>query len=228
MRPLHNVNSPVFLMSHTLDTPASPTLRQYPPMNTDNHSNHSKKPQQDQSTRYDLKFGGQKENYIAFIRSRDIWVADFYGHECQLTFCVDNEEDQTLMSGGVEFVMQEEFHRFSAYYWAPSTGSKLERILYLETSEKDVEICFIPKSTGLPLTSMTPAMREGELDQFRYPRAGSENAKSDICIVEFNSHVFESPDSSIRVKRIRHSFLKDIFPWMEYIVRFGWMPDGDR
>ncbi|CAM0135085.1 unnamed protein product [Umbelopsis sp. WA50703] len=74
---------------------------------------------------------------------------------------------------------------------------------------------------------MTPAMREGELDQFRYPRAGSENAKSDICIVEFNSHVFESPDSSIRVKRIRHSFLKDIFPWMEYIVRFGWMPDGD-
>ncbi|KAG2186102.1 hypothetical protein INT43_002540 [Umbelopsis isabellina] len=208
-------------------TPASPTLRQYPPMNTDNHNSHNKKPQQDQSVRYDLKFGGQRGNYIAFIRSRDIWVADFYGNESQLTFCVDNGEDPTLMSGAVEFVMQEEFHRFSAYSWAPLTGSKLERILYLETSEKDVGICYIPKSTGLPLTSMTPAMREGEMEQFRYPRAGSQNAKSDICIVEFNSYVFRSPESIIRVKRMRHSYLKEIFPWMEYIVRFGWMPDGD-
>jgi hypothetical protein len=97
----------------------------------------------------------------------------------------------------------------------------------LETSELDVDICLIPKSTGLPLTSLSPGLKEGEMDQFRYPRAGSKNAKSDICIVVFD-HTMYSTTQNTCTKRISHDLLQQKFPWMEYIVRLGWMPDGER
>jgi hypothetical protein len=93
-------------MSSTLDIPESPTLRQYPPINTINHGNHSNKTQQEHIARYDLKFGGQNNDRIAFIRGRDIWVADFYGNERQLTQCAAKTDDPTLMCGVAEFVMQ--------------------------------------------------------------------------------------------------------------------------
>ncbi|KAI9277681.1 hypothetical protein BC943DRAFT_332572 [Umbelopsis sp. AD052] len=224
LRPLGNIPSSVLMMSRSMESPASPILRQHPPINSYNHGDHNTKKQQDNNTRFDIKFGGQHGDAIAFIRGRDIWVSDFYGNECQLTHCATNE-DPTLMCGVAEFVMQEEFHRFSAYYWCPPVGSSFESILYLETSELEVDICLIPKSTGLPLTSMSPGLKDGELDQFRYPRTGSKNAKSDICIVEFDSTIYGT-SQRITTKRISNQTLLQAFPWMEYIVRFGWMPDG--
>jgi hypothetical protein len=92
-------------MSRLIENPASPILRQYPPINSYNHGNHNAKKQQDNNTRYDIKFGGQNNDTIAFIRGRDIWVSDFYGKECQLTHGA-TKGDSTLMCGLVEFVMQ--------------------------------------------------------------------------------------------------------------------------
>jgi Dipeptidyl peptidase IV (DPP IV) N-terminal region len=88
-----------------MESPASPILRQHPPINSYNHGHHNTKKEQDNNTRYDIKFGGQHSDAIAFIRGRDIWVSDFYGNECQLTNCATNE-DPTLMCGVAEFVMQ--------------------------------------------------------------------------------------------------------------------------
>lgn len=74
---------------------------------------------------------------------------------------------------------------------------------------------------------MSPGIKDGELDQFRYPRTGSKNAKSDICIVEYDNAAY-GVSQRITTKRISNQRLLQAFPWMEYIVRFGWMPDGKR
>lgn len=42
------------------------------------------------------------------------------GIETQLTFCSRNKKKSDISCGIAEFVMQEEFHRFTNYYWAPT------------------------------------------------------------------------------------------------------------
>ncbi|OZJ03929.1 hypothetical protein BZG36_03610 [Bifiguratus adelaidae] len=130
--------------------------------------------------RSDAKLGGRYTNLIAFVRGRDLWVTSLHGVEMQLTFC--NGGDSGYLSCGTsEFVMQEEFHRYTGYYWAPSDkvprsgrpeDGKPERILYMQVSEEMVDSVAIP--------------RAGEdMEEYRYPRAGGNNAKCDLQIVEF-------------------------------------------
>ena len=61
----------------------------------------------------------------------------------------------------------------------------------------------------------------------RYPRTGRSNAVSDLQIVEFDSVAQGHPTSVIR-KRLWGGSIIERFPWTEYIVRFGWLPDGQR
>lgn len=144
---------------------------------------------------------GRNKN-ISFIRDRDIWITDFEGNETQLTFC-SIQEDSTLRCGVAEYMMQEEFHRLTGYYWCPTK----ENILYLETTEKDVEVVCISKTTTF--------------DTIRYPRAGKPNAKSCLKIVEFEQGI-------VHKQLWGKNDIKTQFPWVEYIVRFGWLPDGQR
>jgi len=58
---------------------------------------------------------------IAFTRDQDMWVMTTRGVETQLTFCSRNKKKADISCGIAEFVMQEEFHRFTNYYWAPNT-----------------------------------------------------------------------------------------------------------
>lgn len=134
--------------------------------------------------------------------------------------------------------MQEEFHRFTGYYWSPpitNTKQRTERILYLETSESKVEQVFISKSstsTSTPsVTDTTNTNSTTTTDSIRYPRAGKPNATSTIKIVEFE---IGETSSNAQPVNIRHKQLwgkneiRVLFPWVEYIVRFGWLPDGQR
>ncbi|KAI9274244.1 dipeptidyl peptidase IV N-terminal region-domain-containing protein [Sporodiniella umbellata] len=167
--------------------------------------------------RTDPKVGGNQNNMIAFIRERDIWVADFLGNERQLTFCSDNSEDPTLNCGGVEYMMQEEFHRSTGYYWAPANSNELtERIVYLETSEDQVEQFWISKQENPPKIQEPSNKKES----IRYPYAGKKNAVSKIKIIEFDS-------TEIVHKQLTRD-LQSQFPWVEYIVRFGWFSDGKK
>ncbi|KAG1561199.1 hypothetical protein G6F49_002035 [Rhizopus delemar] len=171
-----------------------------------------------QEERIDPKLGGHHNNKIAFIRNRDIWVMDFDGNETQLTFCSLDTTDPTLNCGGVEYMMQEEFYRYTGYYWAPpNPNESVERILYLETSEEQVELLQISKpamsSSGTdPLTD--------QADSIRYPYAGKPNAVSKIKIIEFGE------DQIVNKQLWGKNDLQSQFSWMEYIVRFGWLPDG--
>lgn len=83
-----------------------------------------------------------------------------------------------------------------------------ERILYLETSELDVE----KVSTGAD-----------QQTTLRYPRAGYPNAKSELKLVEFRIGEDGRP---VDIVQKTLGGIKEQFPWMEYIVRFGWLPDG--
>ncbi|PKC13325.1 hypothetical protein RhiirA5_372331 [Rhizophagus irregularis] len=174
--------------------------------------------------RLDPKLGGRNHNLVAFIRDRDIWVTTSNGCETQLTFCNDHDRDGTaaLSCGVAEFVMQEEFHRFTGYYWAPPSLSncmkdQLERILYLQISESMVDLVLISRPGP-----------QGEVEEYRYPKAGTPNAVSDLQIVEFIPRYHEEEDSYEPVhKRLwGNAALDKLFPWMEYIVRFGWCPNG--
>ncbi|KAG0201366.1 dipeptidylpeptidase [Mortierella sp. GBA30] len=252
-----------------------------------------------QGARADPKLGGSDMDLIAFTRDQDIWVMTTLGVETQLTFCSRNKKKADISCGIAEFVMQEEFHRFTNYYWAPSscslttayaseprskqstttintttapptlstpptlhqrtpssdtsspisspdtvfsspspesispptlTGEQLpvpaaanqsrttERILYLQVSEAMVDLVVIPRQGMHP-----------EFEEYRYPHAGTTNAVSDLQIVEFIPRQYEEDVVSEPLhKRLwgRASLYK-LFPWLEYIVRFGWLPDGD-
>ena len=118
---------------------------------------------------------------------------------------------------------QEEFQRYTGYYWAPASTHPVNRIVYLETSEKEVDVVVIVKPRYG--TAIHPERNAAE--PVRYPRAGTPNAVSDLQIVEFGSVIPETTTHIIR-KRLWHGSIKDVFPWCEYIVRFGWLPDGQR
>ncbi|KAF9082101.1 dipeptidylpeptidase [Mortierella sp. AD031] len=268
------------------------------------------------STRADPKLGGSELDLVAFTRDQDIWVMTTGGVETQLTFCSRNKKKSDISCGIAEFVMQEEFHRFSNYYWAPSTPSlsnpspppppppprfptpstnnvqpasppqtvpsipsnqpplqptpsaqryqqhglfspspatsspdstfstptptslspptlsgnfpvptvntssssrATERILYLQVSEAMVDLVVIPRQGMHP-----------EFEEYRYPHAGTPNAVSDLQIVEFvpRLHDEDIVPEPLHKRLWGRASLYKMFPWIEYIVRFGWLPDG--
>lgn len=63
-----------------------------------------------------------------------------------------------------------------------------------------------------------------EYEEYRFPRAGTQNAKSKLKLVQFVLS---------ETLNIQNVIVKDLqcplnfhFAWMEYIVRFDWTPDG--
>ncbi|KAF9907673.1 dipeptidylpeptidase [Linnemannia zychae] len=256
------------------------------------------------STRTDPKLGGSELDLVAFTRDQDIWVMTTGGVETQLTFCSRNKKKSDISCGIAEFVMQEEFHRFSGYCWAPSPPSRSsppprlptpttdaqpasppqtvpsmpstrpqpqhsiqpyqhhdsfspspatsspnstfstpsptslspptvsegfpapavstprtkERILYLQVSEAMVDLVVIPRQGMHP-----------EFEEYRYPHAGTPNAVSDIQIVEFvpRLHDDDVVPEPLHKRLWGKASLYKMFPWIEYIVRFGWLPGGE-
>ncbi|KAI8975118.1 Alpha/Beta hydrolase protein [Mycotypha africana] len=115
---------------------------------------------------------------------------------------------------------------FTGYFWSPNTSDRLntERILYLETSEKDVDEVYISRASSMNKTQKGSS-------SVRYPRAGQPNAKSVVNIVEFEVEAAtDCHPTGIVIKNIVHKSLSDAlekqFPWVEYIVRLGWFADG--
>lgn len=63
-----------------------------------------------------------------------------------------------------------------------------------------------------------------EMDEFRFPRAGSNNARSNLKMVQFK---LTDTLQIVDIKNLELQFpLHIMFPWMEYMVRAGWTPDG--
>lgn len=84
------------------------------------------------------------------------------------------------------------------------------RICFEEVDESDV------KTFTFPTTNCYGG------DDYRFPRAGCDNAKSTLKMVEFRlSETLRITDISIKELQTPLNFL---FPYLEYIVRVGWTP----
>jgi len=117
--------------------------------------------------------------------------------------------------GAAEFVMQEEFDRYSGYFWSPVASRR--EILYLEVDETSVATVTVAQ----PLSNGT--------EEYRYPRAGQANSSSELCIVTLASDLREPGyETGLHGKTRRlEPPLSQRLPWVEYIVRLGWAEGGD-
>jgi dipeptidyl-peptidase 9 len=165
--------------------------------------------------RLDAKFSPDS-HLVAFIRHNDLFVSDSNtAQEQRLTYSnKTNDPNGKFYSGVAEYIMQEEFDRYTGYWWSPQVQNKNYKIAYFEVDESRVHVYKIPQH-GI----------RGEVDDFTYPLAGDVNAECNICTVEFDGSNIET----IRpiVKRLRPS-LKERFPWMEYAPRCYWNNDGTK
>ncbi|XP_061385170.1 dipeptidyl peptidase 9 isoform X1 [Danaus plexippus] len=182
---------------------------------------------------------------VAHAARGDVWLAgDSLRRPARLTYaCKGREErlsDDPKQAGVPCYVTQEEFSRYTGIWWQPHSTDNVFRIVYEEVDEGEVKIYSFPSSQS----------SSGEVEEFRFPRAGTPNAKSVLKMVTFrlqkappttvldyyqegnsNTVASESPGNSsdplevvdVRWYELRHS-LKEVFPWFEYLARVGWTP----
>jgi dipeptidyl-peptidase-4 len=102
---------------------------------------------------------------LAFVRDGDLWVFEIEtGALRRLTQHEPNTE-----YGSAEFVAQEELDRKSGYVWAPDSRS----LAFQRTDASAVDTLYVSDPRH-PERSPTP---------FKYPRAGTHNAKVDLGII---------------------------------------------
>jgi len=162
---------------------------------------------------------------IAFVNNADIWVTHLVSRcEQRLTFChnasAGGVADDPLSAGLPCYVMQEEFNRFTGFWWQPRTPGRdnIYTLLYEEVDESAVEIVRI---LGFPST--TPDLRP-DVEEFRYPRADMPNATSTLRLLRFTLSASQEIIDVVHYDLI--TSLTTVFPWVEYLVRVGWTEDG--
>ena len=167
---------------------------------------------------------------VAYVGSGDIWVTNVVtGQEERLTFsqkglragnasapgCDAGLSDDPVTSGLPSYVMQEEFNRYRGLFWRPRHDGRTYTILYEEVDESMVD-----------LLKFASPYSPSEVEEFRFPRAGAANAKSEVRTVSFETDG-DDVITVIREGELR-SPLENYFPDTEYVVRLGWTPDGDK
>ncbi|XP_061504968.1 dipeptidyl peptidase 9 [Anopheles gambiae] len=160
----------------------------------------------------------QNSDLVAFVCNGDIWVVHTHsGHSERLTYAHDGRRsfaEDPLTAGVPSYVMQEEFSRYQGFWWQPESHDEVYRIVYEEVDESDVSLYTFPSSQS--------AGRDYE--EYRFPRAGTPNAKSKLKLVQFRlSENLRITDVCIKELQCPLTFA---FPWLEYIVRVGWTPDS--
>ncbi|XP_053210691.1 dipeptidyl peptidase 9-like isoform X2 [Panonychus citri] len=155
---------------------------------------------------------------IAFFSDNDVWVTHIKtGQELRLTNTKYNATRRALSAGYPCYVIQEEFRRYTGFWWRPghskSTGesTKLEyNILYEEVDESAVDLMHLPTSTGI-------------VEQYRFPRPGGSNASSDLKLASFKfDESTQSLSDSMSGPVPGLQSLYSIYPHFEYLVRCGW------
>uniref|UniRef100_A0AAY4D7B1 dipeptidyl-peptidase IV n=1 Tax=Denticeps clupeoides TaxID=299321 RepID=A0AAY4D7B1_9TELE len=174
-------------------------------------------------TRMDPKISPGDPSFIAFINNNDLWVSSIEtGEERRLTFChkgLNNVKDDPKSAGVATFVIQEEFDRFTGYWWSPAApedadGGRTLQLLYEEVDESDVEVIHVP----------SPALEERKADVYRYPRTGSKNPQITLKLAEIRTdhlgRIVSTQDKELVLP------FTTLFPGVEYIARAGWTQDG--
>ncbi|XP_022256745.1 dipeptidyl peptidase 9-like [Limulus polyphemus] len=155
---------------------------------------------------------------VAYVYNCDLWVHQLASScELRLTFCRKGCGDLAVdpLSAGIPcYVTQEEFSRYTGYWWQPvcAQGAGVYRILYEEVDESDVEILHLPPSD------------DRGVEKFRFPRAGTPNAKSTLKMIQFTLSANRQIENVTYL--VMKESLQNLCPVFEYLVRAGWTPDG--
>ncbi|KAL4714346.1 hypothetical protein ACJJTC_009698, partial [Scirpophaga incertulas] len=179
---------------------------------------------------------------VAHAARGDVWLAGAPRRPTRLTYACkghdpDRLTDDPKQAGVPCYVTQEEFSRYTGFWWQPKCDDDVFRIVYEEVDESDVKVFSFPSSQS----------STGEVEEFRFPRAGTPNAKSTLKMVTFRLQKVSpttvvdyyhegamdatmTDNESTEVTDIRwfelKNSLKEIFPWFEYLARVGWTPCG--
>ncbi|XP_023228429.1 dipeptidyl peptidase 9-like [Centruroides sculpturatus] len=120
----------------------------------------------------------QNPDLVAYIYNSDLWLYHIKTlTEVRLTYARkgSNSLSTDPISAGIpSYVIQEEFNRYSGYWWQPvhyPNEENIYRILYEEVDESDVEILHLPSYCD-----------EHDVEEFRFPRAGKMNLDN-LCIL---------------------------------------------
>uniref|UniRef100_A0A673HF34 dipeptidyl-peptidase IV n=1 Tax=Sinocyclocheilus rhinocerous TaxID=307959 RepID=A0A673HF34_9TELE len=172
--------------------------------------------------RMDPKISPGDPSFIAFINNNDLWVTNIEtGEERRLTFChkgLNNVKEDPKSAGVATFVIQEEFDRFTGYWWSPAApedadGGRTLQLLYEEVDESEVEIIHVS----------SPALEERKADVYRYPRTGNhKHTLLKLAEIQTDQH---GKIISAQNKELVLPFTT-LFPGVEYIARAGWTRDG--
>ncbi|GBM27063.1 Dipeptidyl peptidase 8 [Araneus ventricosus] len=157
---------------------------------------------------------------IAYINNCDLWVHHIISCcDVRLTYARKGSTDlseEPLSAGIPSYITQEEFNRYTGFWWQPVSifsGGDIYHILYEEVDESQVELLYLPCFGD-----------EKEVEVYRFPRAGTKNAKSTLKIAQFRV----TSTNEIEVLPYLHlsDSITSLSPDMEYLVRAGWTPDG--
>ncbi len=138
-------------------------------------------------------------NKVAFVRDNDLYYYDLKQHkEYRLT----HDGSENILNGTLSWVYWEEIfgRRDIAYWWSGDSKA----IAYLQTDQSPVSVMYF-----VDYRSVIP-----KLIKQRYPKAGTENPRVRVGIVELDHAKTTWVDLSA-------------FPH-EYVVRVKWLPDNKR
>lgn len=129
----------------------------------------------------DVKICPNNADLISYILNDNVYVQDLVSkREFKLTSSVD-----PVKSGVPSYAVQEEFNRYTGYWWQPQQSSSTTyRIVYEEVDDGCVDLIYISPSCE----------SEFGVDTYRYPKAGTKNSRTELRMAEFT---FSSDPSGV-------------------------------
>ena len=109
---------------------------------------------------------------VAFVRDNNIFMKDITGNNEEVQLTHDGEWNK-IINGAPDWVYEEEFSFYQAYQWSPDS----EKIAFYKTDETHVNM-FSMTIYG----DLYP-----EKYEYKYPKAGEENSKVSIHIININT-----------------------------------------
>lgn len=164
----------------------------------------------------DIQICPHNQDLISYVLDDNLWIQDLSTKkEIKLT-----NTAAPLKSGVPSYAVQEEFNRYSGYWWYPNKqlnpdNSCTYRLVYEETDESLVELTYITPS----------CTDDAAYDEYRYPRAGTPNSNVYLKMIEFTVSADKTQPLIIQQKRMYKNFYQ-LFNWFEYLTRAKFTPDG--
>eukprot|EP00871_Galdieria_phlegrea_P004501 jgi/Galph1/5051/GphlegSOOS_G3766.1 len=163
---------------------------------------------------------------ISFVRNGDLWLL-FVENGKELRLTNTAEKENAVTCGVAEYVMQEEFDRYTGYWsvlWCPIHVRNHPHhffLLYLEVDQS-----MVPLHQGIRWHTKM------EAEEIRYPRVAEANAKAEPRVIQVSTDI-DSDSLSFQTSQLENKpiwkpnrSIYEQFPWAEYIINAGWLADS--